>query len=78
MARGPAGNPPRSENCEEVRDVVPEGRSRSPSTSRTYGVADCASFAICSRVRVSGRTSRVQPLEENDLDGLRRWPRLDR
>ncbi len=57
--RGPAGNPPRSENREEVRVVAPEGRSRSPSTSRTYGVTDCGSFAICSRERVSGRASKA-------------------
>ena len=44
--------------------MAPEGRSRSPSTSRTYGVADCASFAICSRDGVSGRASRKQ--EEGD------------
>ncbi len=57
--RGPAENPPRSENRQEVRDVSPEGRSRSHSTSRTYGVTDCASFAICSRERVSGRASCI-------------------
>ncbi len=72
FSRGSAGNPPRSENCEEVRDVASEGRRRSPSTSRTYGGADrdplgdaspgvgVASFAICSRVRASGRASRLR------------------
>ena len=56
--RGPAGNPSRSEKCEEVRAVPPEGRRRSHSTSRTYGGTDCASFAICSRDGVFGRASR--------------------
>ena len=56
--RGPAENPARSENCEEVRDVLPEGRRRSRSTSTTYGNTDCASFAICSCEGVSGRASR--------------------
>jgi hypothetical protein len=56
-ARGPAGNPARSEDREEVRDAPPEGRSCSLTTSRTHDDADCASVAICSRVRVSGRAS---------------------
>ncbi len=58
-SRGPARTPPRSENCEEVRDEASEGRSRSPSTSRTYGASDSASFAICSRGGASGRISGV-------------------
>ena len=48
---------PRNENREEVRAVAPEGSSRSSATSRTYGTADCTSFAICSREGVSGRAS---------------------
>ena len=38
--------------------MTPEGSRRSHSTSKTYGGADCASFAICSRDGGSGRTSR--------------------
>ena len=56
--RGPAENPSFCENWEEVRDALPEGRSRSLSTSRTYGYEDRASFAICSQGGVSGRASR--------------------
>ena len=56
-SRGAAENPSRSENCEEVQDVAPEGRRRSGATSRTYGAEDCASIAICSREGVSGRAS---------------------
>jgi predicted nucleotidyltransferase len=61
--RGPAENPSRSENREEVRAVPSEGRRRSHSTSRAYDGTDGASFAICSRDGVSGRASRV-PLDE--------------
>ena len=38
--------------------MTSEGCSRSPSTSRTFDVANCASFANCSRVKVSGRASK--------------------
>lgn len=56
--RGSAGNLPRSNNCEGAWDVALEGRSRSPSTSRTYGIADRTPFAISNRERVSGRASQ--------------------
>jgi len=68
-AGGPAGKSARGENREEVRDVAPQGRSRSSSTSRTCGAADrdplwdvsprvgVASFAVLGRVGLSGRAS---------------------
>ena len=42
--------------------MTSEVRRRGPSTSRTYGGEDCASFAICSRVGVSGRASSINRL----------------
>ena len=66
-AGGPAGDPPRSENREEARDVALEGHSRSTatsSTSRFIDVAECASVAFRSGERVSCRASKSQQVEE--------------
>ncbi len=56
-ARRPAGKSSSCGNREEMRSVLPEGRSRSRSTSRTCGSADRISFASCSQDGLSGRPS---------------------